>query len=225
VANARAVVLVIDGAGGYPGAYRALSNAVAQQRLALQVESVVWGHGPGRFVADQVDTAYARAAGQQLAQEVRQLIQQAPDKPVYLVAHSAGTLVALSAAELLPPDTLERIVLLAPSVSRNYDVRPALASARRGIDVFCSRRDWFYLGLGIALLGTADGHREAAAGRTGFATPPPCTVDAALFARLHQHPWEPEAASLGNDGGHADTYKEGYLRAQLIPLLWPDIRN
>jgi len=221
VLDSRAVVLVVDGAGGYPSAYRAISNVVAEQRLALQIEPVNWNHGTGRFIADQVDTEYAVAAGQQLARQVCLLRKQAPDKPIYVVGHSAGTLVALAAGEALPPDTLERMVLLAPAVSRSYDLRPALRSSRRGIDVFCSERDWVYLGLGIRVLGTTDGRREAAAGRTGFVVPPPTAPDAALYARLHQHPWDCSLAWTGNDGGHADSYKPVYLRSRIIPLLWP----
>src|SRR5947207_2649584 len=79
-----------------------------------------------------------------------------------------------AAAEFLPPDSVERVVLLAPSVSAEYDLGPALACAREGIDVFHSGRDRAYLGLGVRLLGTADRHWSDAAGRVGFRVPAAC---------------------------------------------------
>src|SRR5947209_1438655 len=75
----------------------------------------------------------------------------------------------LAAAEELPPDTLERVVLLAPSVTSAYDVRPALRTARDGMDVFYSRADRLWLGAGAAFVGLSDDPNVArAAGRFGF---------------------------------------------------------
>ena len=38
------------------------------------------------------------------------------------------------------------MILLAPAVSVGYDVRAAVRSAREGMDVFCSKKDWVALG-------------------------------------------------------------------------------
>src|SRR5205807_1552488 len=91
------------------------------------------------------------------------------EQGVIFAVHSAGSAVCLAAAEALPPDSIERIILLSPSIASDYDLRPSLRSAREGIDVFCSRLDIWQLGLGVALVGTADGCRGCdAAGRVGF---------------------------------------------------------
>jgi pimeloyl-ACP methyl ester carboxylesterase len=224
VPGARAVVLVIDGAGGFTTVYDALDRTIKEQCLPLQLESVGWQHGGGRFIADQTEPEYARNAGRRLAERVRMMQQQNPGVPVSLVAHSAGSAVALACAESLPPDSLDRIVLLAPAVSCHYDLRCALSSARRGIDVFTSERDWFYLGLGIRLLGTTDGRCDQAAGKVGFVVPPATAADAALYARLRQHPWDPSLTWTGHDGGHTGTYRQVFLRTRIVPLLWPDGR-
>jgi pimeloyl-ACP methyl ester carboxylesterase len=134
--------------------------------------------------------------------------------PVHVIAHSAGCAVALSAAESVPVNSLARLVLLAPSVSEGYDLRPALAGAAGGIDAFISDRDRFWLGFGTGLVGTSDGLRQAAAGRVGFDPP----ADA-LAERLRQHPWDASVAWTGNAGGHADTLRQAYLRAYVFPLL------
>jgi pimeloyl-ACP methyl ester carboxylesterase len=210
------VVYVIDGAGGYQTAPRAVAAAVADAHLPLEVRSFDWTHGRGRALADEVDANYSRAQGRRLAVEVVQYQASHPGIPVYLVAHSAGGAVALAAAESVPCNALARVVLLAPSVSEGYDLREALAGTSGGIDVFTSERDRFWLGVGTAVVGTSDGVRQAAAGRVGFDPP-----DDPLASRLRQHPWDPSVAWTGNAGGHAGTLLSSYLRAYVLPLLSP----
>ena len=127
--------------------------------------------------------------------------------------------VALS-ADALPPDSIERIILLSPSIASDYDLRPSLRSAREGIDVFCSRLDIWQLGLGVALVGTADGcHGCDAAGRIGFQPQLQCPEDATLYAKLRQHPWDPAVAWTGNLGGHYGSNRAEFERAYVLPLL------
>src|SRR2546430_801677 len=85
-----------------------------------------------------------------------------------LPLYSGCAAVVLEGAGAVPADSLEGIVLLAPSVSARYDLKPPLRSARQGIDVFYSRHDWFVLGLGTVLSGTTDRRLAPAAGRVGF---------------------------------------------------------
>src|SRR5262249_6740259 len=168
---AEAVVFAADGIGGYEVTSATLRPRPQACRLSLCVRTVAWSHGYGRALADHVDYGHARSEGRKLAAQVLCYQQEAgagPPLPVYLVSHSGGSAVVLAAAEFLPPDSVERIVLLAPSVSAEYDLRPALSSARQGIDAFHSERDWVYLGLGTALVGTADRPWGSAAGRVGF---------------------------------------------------------
>jgi hypothetical protein len=218
---ARGVVFVIDGAGGPGNAGRSLSAAVAEAGLPLGVRVFHWGHGWGLGLADVLDVGHSRRQGARLAEEVRRCQAARPDLPVSLVAYSAGTAVALAAAERLPPDSLACVVLLAPAVSAGYDLRPALVRARGGIDVFTSERDRFWLGVGTAVVGTADGRADAAAGRVGFRPPALCPAEAALAGRLRQHPWDPCVAWTGHEGGHAGSLRLGYLRAYVLPLLAP----
>jgi pimeloyl-ACP methyl ester carboxylesterase len=213
------IVFTADGAGNFQGTSRALRQAIADQGLPLRVETVDWSHGFGRFLADQVHQAHTQAEGRRLAQQVSCYHQGHPGRPVYLVAHSAGSAVVLAAAEALPPDSVERIILLAPAVSARHDLRPALACARQGVDVFHSDRDWGYLGVGIALVGTADRHWAPAAGRGGFRPAVESPEEAALLARLRQHPWHPCLAWTGNNGGHYGAYQPAFLHAYVLPLL------
>lgn len=211
----RGLVLVADGAGGDPVAAAAMAAAVRKSGDPLAVLPFDWSHGRGRVLADMTDVEHAQEQGRRLADHICRYRAGNPRSPVYLVGYSAGAHVVLEAAGRLPPDTLERVVLLAPAVSADYDLRPALAAARRGVDAFTSERDGLYLGLGTGLVGTADGQRGVpAAGRVGFDPPA-----AGLAGRLRQHPWDPAIAWTGNEGTHAGTLRAAYLRAYVLPLL------
>jgi len=214
-------VFVADGAGGFLEASDSLRRALAEEGRPLCVETFYWSHGTGRILADQIDAGHARQEGQQLACQIAAYRQRAPQSEIYLVGHSAGTGVALAAAEGLPPGSVDRIVLLAPAVSREYDLRPALRTARGGIDVFVSQRDVGYLGLATAVLGTADRTWSSAAGRVGFRPQVVCPEDFSLFAKLRQHPWNPCVEWTGNHGGHYGTYEPRFLHAYVLPLLTP----
>jgi pimeloyl-ACP methyl ester carboxylesterase len=216
-ANVRGVVLSVDGAGNYRNTSVALREAVGEERLPLAVDTVVWSHGTGRFFADQLDYAHARTEGCRLASQIRARRQACPSGKIYLVAHSAGSAVVLTAAEALPPGSIDRIVLLAPAVAATYDLRPALRCCP--IDVFYSEQDRGYLGVGVAIVGTTDRHWSAAAGRVGFRFQGETPDDQALYRRLRQHPWTPAMERTGNYGGHYGAHEPAFLRAYILPLL------
>jgi pimeloyl-ACP methyl ester carboxylesterase len=218
--GAQAVVFCADGAGNSAGLSTALRQAVAAERLPLCVETVDWSYGPGRYLADEIDYAHARVGGRRLAARVAAYRQAYPGSRVCLIGHSAGSAVVLAAAEDLPPGAVDRIVLLSPAVSSGYDLRPALRTARQGIDVFCSERDWLVLGVGVRIVGTTDRRWGPAAGRVGFNPVITGPDDAALYARLREHPWDPCLAWTGNTGGHFGTYEQPrFLHAYVLPLL------
>jgi pimeloyl-ACP methyl ester carboxylesterase len=219
--EARAVVFCADGAGGFAGTSDTLRDVLVARHVPVHVQAVDWSHGYGRVLADQVDWCHTLAEGRRLAEVVRARRADCPGQPVYLVGHSAGCAVVLSAAGLLPADSVERIVLLAPAVSAGYDLRPALGASRCGIDSFYSGRDWAWLGLGAGLVGTTDRRWEAPAGRVGFRPVVACRADVALYHKLRQHPWAPCQSWTGNTGGHHDCYRPGFLGAYVVPLLDP----
>jgi pimeloyl-ACP methyl ester carboxylesterase len=186
----------------------------------LDVRTFRWSHGYLRNYADHTDYDWARARGQELAGLVLAQKRDYPHLPVSLLGHSDGAAVILAAAETLPPDTLERIVLLAPSVSSNYDVRPALRAAQNGLDVFTSRNDRLWLGAFTAYLGVADDPDETrAAGRFGFEPKGVRPEEVPLYAKLRQYEWNPTLDQVGHDGGHFGAYQPGHLRRFVLPLF------
>jgi pimeloyl-ACP methyl ester carboxylesterase len=213
------VVFVADGAGDYRAASTSLRETAAADGWPLDFRTFVWSHGFLRNLADHTDYAWARERGRELAGVVMAQKQAHPGEPVSLVGHSAGSYVVLVAAEQLPPDTLERIVLLAPSVSTTYDVRPALHATRDGMDVFYSKNDRLWLGAVTAFTGTSDDPMQTRpAGRFGF-EPTLVPGEEPLFAKLRQYEWNHSMEQVGNDGGHYGAYQPGHLRRFVLPLF------
>jgi pimeloyl-ACP methyl ester carboxylesterase len=217
----RGVVYVADGAGNFQAASTSLERTILEQGTPVCVERFEWSHGYGRILSDHLGLRHARAEGARLAAEVRAFNEQSPQTPVFLLGHSAGCEVVLAAAEALPPGSVEDVVLLAPAVSSHYDLRPALAASRRGVDSFYSPNDWVYLGVGVAVLGTTDRHWAAPAGRVGFRPVGASPEDGALYDKLREYPWDPQQSWTGNFGGHYGGYQPGFLRASVVPLLAP----
>jgi pimeloyl-ACP methyl ester carboxylesterase len=213
------VVFVANGSGDFRSLSTNLGQVVTETATPLQVETMPWSHGRGRFLADHLDHCNHRVQGRHLASQVVAYRQSHPGRPVYLVGHSTGCAVILAAAEELPVDGIERVILLAPSVCVSYDLRPALRSARAGIDVFHSSVDIAVLGLGVTVVGTAEGGCRSAAGLRGFSPIIACATDAALYEKLHQHPWSPAVAWSGHGGGHYGSTRPGFLRGYVLPLL------
>jgi pimeloyl-ACP methyl ester carboxylesterase len=215
-------VFVANGSGDFRTVSANLGRVVAEGQAPLQVVTVLWSHGLGRYVTDHVDHANHVARGARLAEEVAAYRVAHPGRKVCLVGHSAGCAVVLAAAERLPPGGVDRVVLLAPSVCVSYDLRPALRASRRGIDAFHSAEDRVILGLGMRIVGTADRRCRTAAGQCGFTPVLYGPADAALYGKLRQHPWGPAAARSGHDGGHYGWHRVGFLRSHVLPLLLAD---
>ncbi len=225
VPSPHAIVFSVDGAGGYYATSAALQEVIAASRVPVGVEVFDWSHGCGEVFADQTDLPHICTSGRRLADQILAFKMSKPTVEVFVVAHSAGSAVALTALEALPPNYVERLVLLAPSVSAHYDLRGPLRSCRRGIDVFYSERDVGHLWLAVGVVGLADRRWGCAAGRVGFQPCGDTSEDHTLYARLRQHEWNPCVEWTGNHGGHYGNHKQAFMRHYVLPLLMPPLRG
>jgi pimeloyl-ACP methyl ester carboxylesterase len=213
------VVYVADGAGDFRAASLSVDHVVHGEKIPVCVEPIVWSHGYGRVFADQLDREFARKQGRRLAEELIKRKQAEPQCRIYLLAHSAGSLVVLSAAGAMPADSIERVVLLAPSVRADYDLRCALRATRRTIDVYYSPDHDFYV-RGAAVL-SAFVHFELSrrAGQIGFEPVVESEADAQLYEKLRLIPWDPAFGNAGNSGGHYGGYQPEFLKDYVLPLM------
>lgn len=217
-ADARPLVWVVDGAGDLRGCSTALTRVNMPAGNPVELCPFPWSHGFRRVLIDQIDLPHAKMQGARLAAKIRERQALDPGRRVVVVAHSAGCAVALAAGECLPADSVDRMLLLAPSVSTDYDIRPALRAAREGLDVFCSKKDRLALGVGVRMVGTTDKFLGAAAGLHGFKMSGSPVQDAEA-TRLRQHFWSAEMARTGHTGGHYGVHAPAFIQAYLFPAF------
>jgi pimeloyl-ACP methyl ester carboxylesterase len=209
------VFLVANGSGDSFLVTENLREVIRYGRFPLGVETFRWSTF-AEPKTDHRDVVNHRRWGGRMACRVMALRQTCPDLRIYLIGHSAGTQVILAAAEALPPGSVDRIILLAPSVSCTYDLRAALCSSRQGMDVYYSLQDGV-LDMAVDMFGTADGMRVYAAGQVGFRCPPPWVPGAQTYARLRQYRWDPSQDWTCHRGGHNGALEPDYLRAYVLP--------
>ena len=187
--------------GGYSG-----KTEVWNWTGRLRPISALWAH------------ARQRAQARLIADRVRKLRSESPATELVLVGHSAGTGLVIMALEDLPTDAqVDEVVLLAPALSRSYDLTRALRHVRGHADVFCSERDTLVLAVGTFLFGTVDGIHGEAAGHGGFVKPRRASNGA--YAKLAVHPFSNDRWLYGDDGGHAGILAPGVAAAIVAPLL------
>ncbi len=212
------VVFVVNGSGGGYELTNGLAKASARAGVKLCLDTVLWS----RYQAaakDHDDIVGHQLGAQQLVSRILALRAHQPGRRIEIVAFSSGTHVALLAAKCLPADSVDRIVLLAPSVAYFYDLTPALKASREGVDVFYSYQD-IVLETATAVIGSADGYPAPAAGRFGFLRPCKTCPSYPLYVqKLRQYPWTPAVRWTGHCGGHLGWVEYGFLQAYVVPIL------
>ncbi len=217
--DCRDVVFVADGAGDFRAASQAVERVVQAEGLRLCVEPIIWSHGYGRVFIDQIAREYASERGRCLAIELQRRREAQPGIRIYLLAHSAGSRVVLAAAEAMPPESIERIVLLGPSVQTAYDLRCALRATRRSIDVYYSPEKDQYLKGAAVLAAVFHCEFSRRAGQIGFTPVIESEADAKLYSKLRLIPWDPSFEEAGNRGGHYGGYQPEFLKEIVLPLM------
>lgn len=222
---ATGLVLVADGIGGLDLCATALHYEVARAGLGHRVETIGWCHGFGHWYRDLTRLDNLRDHAARVAGRIRAFRAASPvNRPVFLVGKSGGCGVMLAALAQLPEDSVEAAVLIAPAVSRRYDLTRPLRAVHREMVVYWSPFDFVLLGAGTALLGTVDRVRTLGAGMTGFRTPRTFGDDGrALYeTRLRQVRWGWRMARTGYLGGHVGPDSPWFLRRFVVPLFRVD---
>jgi pimeloyl-ACP methyl ester carboxylesterase len=216
------VVFILGGIGGMDPIKLWAKLALPWGGVPHEVRDFDWTHGKGRLLRDLQDIRHLQNKAEELAEAVRAVKAAEPDRPVYFVGHSAGAALALMTAEKFPPGTLERVVLLAPAVSDDYDLRPALRATRGEVVSYNSAYDWFFLDWGTTQFGTADRVYGRSAGLNGFQIPDGlCDEDRLLYGRLVQVPWRWDMLLDGRGGAHHSPCMPLFLARHVAPWLGP----
>jgi pimeloyl-ACP methyl ester carboxylesterase len=211
------ITFVADGSGDLRQVSDALAKVAQDAHSPMRVQRVQWSHAKGAVFPDLYDNGHHQAQGQSLANQIIAYRQANPASRICLVGYSSGASVALAAAERLPPETLDRLILISPSLAARHDLRPSLRASREGIDNFYS--EWDAICLVLGAMGTGDGAGQAVAGHTGFVPVGEKEEDKQLYHGLRQHAWHGANSWSGHDGGHFGCFKPAFLRDMVLPLV------
>jgi pimeloyl-ACP methyl ester carboxylesterase len=208
------IVLVVHGIDGAGPWYSGLVGGFKQSVPGDEVEMVQWG-GPLWLLVNLKLPIVHDAAEDDLARRIDAWRSVHPDGRITLVGHSAGCGVILeSLASAGPATQVDNVLLLAPAVSQNYDLRRALSHLRGTMHVFYSEHDTMLLS--TLLTGTYDSVWSNSAGLHGFLAVSSLPVP--LRSRLVQHAYDPAWSSLGCGGGHFGWRSKPFVQQILVPL-------
>jgi pimeloyl-ACP methyl ester carboxylesterase len=214
--NRSNIVMVVPGVGGDGAAYAQVVHSLEVQGSDDCLCVSDWGSSWPVFFISVSSMQWHRDAELRLAQQITQWRQKHPEGRIVLIAHSAGAGVALGAVARLEPGIVAGpIILLAPDLSPDFDLRPALGHADV-IHVFYSSKDEFFQGIGPEIVGTYDRVHCDGAGLKGFTL---ANLDASEKGRVIQHPYRDDWQKLGNDGGHYDWLAEPFVAGVIKPII------
>jgi pimeloyl-ACP methyl ester carboxylesterase len=210
------LVIVLPGIDGRAIYNENACKALCKNNFNMAVELYDWTAllGP---IFNQCAIEYNRHVAAELAARIVKYHKENPGRPVFLIGHSGGTAIAIWAAEKLPEsEKVDGIVLLASSLSPEYDLSNALRHTRAGIVSFYSDRDDVLLYIGTSLFGTMDGKHTEAAGMVGFRRP---THSSESYDRFFEVQWEPGMAGEDHDGGHFGCMAEKFFQDHISQLI------
>ncbi len=160
------------------------------------------------------DRTHHESQSARLAARIHAHAASYPGSPLSLIAHSSGCWVVLRAlAKLTDNMTIDRTILLAPSVSPGFHLGPAATRCRRGLWSVGGPGDYFFLGMGTAVLGTSDRVRTPSAGWIGWHH-----FDIPGFRELR---WHPDWIRHGYLGNHTSCTAVHFAERVLAPALEP----
>jgi len=209
------LVYVVNGVGGSTVVSDNLLDVNSDEHLGLRIQMVPWCRHNALY-QDLTDHDAQLAAATRIACSVTAIRRDCPNAHIFFVGHSAGARIVLAAAEMLPPQSVDRIILLAPAVSYTYDLTTALKTSRYGIDNFFSSEDGV-LDVENQHYRNADGPRTHAAGRAGFRLVSSDPRDMALYRNVRQYRWTMDFC--GNGGHYAWTLRHNMKKA-MFPLFF-----
>lgn len=211
------LIIVLPGIDGRASHNEAVCQALLDEGLGMAVELYDWTV-PMNWLYNQCAVGRNHEVAAKLAKRIAQYRQDHPNKPVFLIGHSGGTAIAVWAAEALPAGvSINGIIMLASSLSPEYDLRPALRRVNRGIVSFYSDQD-MVLGAGTLMFGTMDRQHTEAAGKVRFVGHV-SEEGPGGRRKLFQIAWAAEMADTGYTGGHFSSCSKGFIAGYVGSLI------
>jgi hypothetical protein len=211
------LVVLVPGCAGDGFWYNDLRESVAGGQPARTVRTFEWGMPLPLYMLNLQDAKIHEKAEKSLAKAIKSWRARYPGGRLTLLGHSAGCGVILGSLSRIDKRVdVENVVLLAPSVSPDYQVAPALRQVAGSMHVFFSEQDRLWLGWRTSTFGTYDSVKTEAAGRVGLNVD---EMTPEIRGKVVQHPYEADFAELGHGGGHFGTLAKRFDDRVVAPLV------
>lgn len=216
-------VIYIEGAGSDKKPWEFLGVEAGLRDAGVQGEIVdfLWNTGDGVRADQTASEQYKRARAAELASLITDSVRSDADTPIDIIAFSAGCVIAVYALEALPATSVRSVVLLNAANRADYDFGPALDKTTGSWSVLVTPND-LVLASAVALFGVAEGEYcgPCALGLRGVELPAGVELaDRPAYARICNLAWRTEFRALGHMGGHDDSLRRAFIRAQVAPRL------
>lgn len=202
------IVFYSPGAGNVDFGDAGLRSGLEQAGYPGQVATNLWTVSFNPAI-DQALRVNAQLGGKKLARWIEQYSDKYPNRPIDLVGLSAGTGVSIWALEALHEGyKVDNVILLASSLSEDYDVSKAMRHVKGTLYNYYSSEDAI-LAIPMKLFGTIDA-KFGVDGAGAVGLHPPRGED-----RIVNIPWRPAYRKYGYNGGHTDGTSAPFVRAVL----------
>ena len=168
------------------------------------------------------DFEHNRIEARKIARKIIQYQDRYPGRPVYVVGYSGGGGLAVLTLEALPAGrAVTGVILMAPTLAPDYDLRQAMNHTHLGIANFYSPLDAPILMLMGTAVGTTERRHTIAAGVIGFRAPEHLSPleRRAYLARLPQYQYDFNMLLEGHIGGHFGWVSPPFIAHRVAPLI------
>lgn len=195
-------------------------RGLAEAGVHWRIEIMDWGTPPLHSLPNLTDFEANRRRARERAARLVRLRREHPREPLVLVGFSGGGGLAILTVEALPEGvSIDRLVLVAAAISKDYDLSRVLKRCNDQVINIYSDRDAM-VGLGTSLFGTIDRKYGLSAGHSGFVGTDGAPV---RDEKLVQISWEPAWVQYGHYGGHLGYLSLAWARQVLAPLIDPEL--
>lgn len=213
-------LVMIPGVEGQRWQLAGTEAGLVEAGVRWRIEILDWGTPPLHSLPNLTDIQANRRRARERANRLAELRRENSSEPLVLVGFSGGGGLAILTVEALPKDvSIDRLILVAAAISKDYDLEQVLKQCNDKVINIYSNRDAM-VGLGTSIFGTIDRKYGLSAGHCGF-------VDAsgALVRnqKLLQVCWDPTWAQYGHFGGHLGYLSNAWAQQVLAPLIDPGL--
>jgi pimeloyl-ACP methyl ester carboxylesterase len=210
------LVVFLPGGGGDDSVYSHAMESLAAHGNDDHLHIQNWGYRWPFLLFTISSLRLHEQIERQVAEEIVRQRWSFPKSRIVLIGHSAGAGAVLGAVARLPAAMrVGPIILLAPDLSPEFNLKPALSHST-SIDVFYNPHDCFWQGFGPILVGTYDRVHCVGAGKRGFRLD---SFSLAEKLRVKQYQYQEAWKSLGENGGHFDWMAPDFFAAVIAPLI------